>query len=248
MVVDGELKRLIGCKVDGQGQIWSNNGKVIGHADTIEGGDAGKAEGPFSNFESTVVAKEDEQFEKLQGERFVVKDSAGTIVGRVVEGDPKKLVGRKVDDDGDIVDKNGNVIGKAERWEPEEKHREANPMTGLRVNKEGEVRDQNGEVIGRLTDGNLLECVGKEINDNGYVVDQDGERIGACTLLQNIPEEEVDEGPTEEELKRVEENEVAKKIGGILNQTIDKMEPICKSITEVSHAFLLTYAMPNTIH
>jgi len=74
-------------------------------------------------------------------------------------------------------------------------------MTGLRVNKEGEVRDQ------------------------------DGNRIGACTLLQNIPEQE-DVGPTEDELKRSEENEIAKKISGILNQTIDKMEPICKSITE----------------
>src|SRR5204862_550763 len=108
-VVDGELKRLIGCAVDGKGQIWSKNGKVIGHADTIEGGDDGKAEGPFSNFESTIVAKE--------GDNYVVKDASGQIVGRIVEGDPKKLVGRKVDDDGDIVDKNGNVIGKAERWE-----------------------------------------------------------------------------------------------------------------------------------
>ena len=223
-VVDGELKRLIGCAVDGQGQIWSKNGKVIGHADTIEGGDDGKTEGPFSNFESTVVAKE--------GEDYVVKDASGQIVGRIVEGDPKKLVGRKVDDDGDIVDKNGNVIGKAERWEPEEKQREVNPMTGLRVNKEGEVRDKNGDVIGMLTDGNLLECVGKEINDNGYVVDQDGNRVGACTLLENIPESE-EVGPTEDELKQVEENEIAKKISGILNDTISKMEPVCKAITEV---------------
>jgi hypothetical protein len=223
-VVEGELKRLIGCAVDGQGQIWSKNGKVIGHADTIEGGDDGKADGPFSNFESTIVAKE--------GEDYVVKDASGQIVGRIVEGDPKKLVGRKVDDDGDIVDKNGNVIGKAERWEPEEKQREINVMAGLRVNKEGEVRDKNGDVIGMLTDGNLLECVGKEINDNGYVIDQDGNRVGACTLLENIPEQE-EVGPTEDELKKSEENEIAKKISGILNDTISKMEPICKAITEV---------------
>ena len=223
-VVDGEVKRLIGCAVDGQGQIWSKNGKVIGHADVIEGGDDGKSEGPFSNFESTVVAKE--------GEDYVVKDASGQIVGRIVEGDPKKLVGRKVDDDGDIVDKNGNVIGKAERWEPEEKQREVNPMAGLRVNKQGEVRDKNGDVIGMLTDGNPLECVGREINDNGYVVDQDGNRIGAVTLLDNMPEQE-DNEPTEEEMKKEEEREVAKKISGILQDTTGKMEPICKAITEV---------------
>jgi hypothetical protein len=236
-VVDGELKRLVGCSVDGKGQIWSSNGKVIGHADIIEGG-PGKVEGPFSNFESTIVAKE--------GEDYVVKDASGQIVGRIVEGDPKKLVGRKVDDDGDIVDKNGNVIGKAERWAPEEKKREVSPMAGCRVNKQGEVRDKNGDVIGMLTDGNLLECVGKEIDDNGYVIDQDGNRIGACTLLENIPEQEEEVGPTPEELKKAEENEIAKKISGILQDTISKMEPICKAITEVR--LQPPYVLPITFH
>jgi hypothetical protein len=109
-------------------------------------------------------------------------------------------------------------------------------MAGLRVNKEGEVRDKNGDVIGMLTDGNLLECVGKEINENGYVVDQDGNRIGTVTLLENMPQqEEAEEAPqpTAEELKKEEEREVAKKISAILQDTISKMEPICKAITEV---------------
>ena len=223
-IVDGDPKKLSGCKVDGEGQIWNNAGKVVGHARLVEGG-ADKAEGPFSNFDSTIVGKDG-----------LVKDSGGQIVGRVIEGDPKKLVGRKVDDDGDILDKNGNAIGKAERWEPEEKEREVSAMAGLRVNKDGEVRDKNGDVIGKLTDGNLLHCVGKEINDNGYVVDQDGNRVGEVTLLENIPEEEVvEEEATPEELKAEEEREVAKKIGNILDQTIEKMEPICKSITDVRY-------------
>ena len=225
-VVDGELKNLIGCKVDGEGQIWSANGKVIGHADTVEGGPGKGSDGPFSNFDQTIVAKDDEH-------GIVVKDAAGQIVGKVIEGDEQALVGRHVDDDGDIIDKNGNVIGKAIRWEPEVKERTKNPMSGCRVNKEGEVRDQNGEVIGMLTDGNILQCAGKEVDDNGYVVDQDGNQVGACTLLEYIQQEEEVEEETEEDRKRREENEVAKKISSIINQTIDKMEPICKSITEV---------------
>lgn len=224
-VADGDVNRLVGCKVDGKGQIWSNDGKVIGHGRLIAGGDNGRAEGPFSNFDNTVVSKDG-----------VVKDAAGAIVGRVIEGDPKKLVGRHVDDDGDIVDKNGNVIGRAERWEPEEKLREISPMAGLRVNKEGEVRDRNGDVVGRLTDGNLLACVGKEINDNGYVVDQDGNKLGECTLLENIPEEEEEAQITPEQLKEEEEREVARKIGNIIYQTLEKMEPLCKQITEASHS------------
>jgi hypothetical protein len=35
-------------------------------------------------------------------------------------------------------------------------------------------------------------------------------------------------------MKEMEEREVAKKIGNIINQTLEKMEPICKQITEVS--------------
>ncbi|KAI6965836.1 hypothetical protein KC327_g14846, partial [Hortaea werneckii] len=164
-----------------------------------------------------------------------VVTQAGDIVGRITEGEPKKLLGHTVDEDGDIVDKNGNTIGKAERWEPEEKERRVNPMSGKRVNKEGEVRDENGDLIGRLTDGNLGHCVGQEIDDAGNVVDVDGNKIGECTLLENIVEEEY-EGPSEEELeearKREEERQTAEKMGNICTQTLERMQPICKQIKE----------------
>lgn len=44
----------------------------------------------------------------------------GKVIGKVIEGDPKKLAGKSVDPEGDIIDKNGTVVGKAERWEEEE--------------------------------------------------------------------------------------------------------------------------------
>ena len=105
-------------------------------------------------------------------------------------------------------------------------------MSGMRVNREGEVRDKQGDIIGRLTDGNLTACIGKEIDDNGNVVDQDGNKVGEVTLIENIQEEEEEE-MTEEERKELEERETAKKIGNIINQTIEKMEPICKQITDL---------------
>ena len=227
-IVSGDPKKLAGKKVDGQGQIWSDNGKVIGRAELIPGGEAdAKAEGPFAGFENLVVAKDG-----------IVKDGSEQIVGRLIEGDPKKLLGRKVDEDGDVLDKSGNSIGKAERWEPEEKKREVNPMSGRKVNKEGEVRDADGNLIGRLTEGNLKNLIGKEIDDNGYVVDNDGNKIGECTLLENIQDEEPEpEGPSEEELeaqkKKEQDTELAKKMIGILQQTLDQVQPICKQITEV---------------
>ncbi|RAH79973.1 hypothetical protein BO86DRAFT_365671 [Aspergillus japonicus CBS 114.51] len=230
-------KGLAGRKVDKKGQIWGDDGKVIGQAELVPGADEQKPEGPFFGFDNAVVGKDG-----------VVTDGTDRIIGRVIEGDAKRLQGRKVDEDGDILDKNGNPIGKAERWEPEEKKRNVNPMAGRKVNKEGEVRDADGNLIGKLTSGDLPSLIGKEIDDNGYVVDNDGNKIGECTLIENIPEpepepeepeEEVQEeepGPSPEELeakkKEEEDRQLAKKMSAIVGSTLDRLRPICKMISE----------------
>ena len=220
-VAEGDVQNLIGAKVDGQGQIWDNAGQVIGRAELVHGMDTG-ADGPFEGFEDITVAKDG-----------TVVTPDGTIVGRLIEGDPERLVGHKVDADGQISDKNGNKIGEAERWSPEEKERRISPMSGRKVNREGEVRDEDGNVIGRLTAGDLQHCIGEEIDDNGNVVDQDGNKIGECTLLENIVEEEEEEEETEEQRKQREENEIANKMANICQQTLERVQPVCHQITEV---------------
>lgn len=221
-IVEGD-KRLAGRKVDGKGQVWGDNGQVIGRAELIPGAEQQKAEGPFYGFDNAVVGKDG-----------VVMDG-DRIIGRLIEGDAKRLLGRKVDEDGDVLDKNGNTIGRAERWEPEDK-REINPMSGRKVNREGEVRDADGNLIGKLTSGNLSTLVGKMIDDNGYVVDNEGNKVGECTLLENIPEE----GPSAEELEAQEKAEndrqLAEKMCNILRQTLEQVKPVCKMITEVRSA------------
>ncbi|KAG9188774.1 hypothetical protein G6011_07479 [Alternaria panax] len=220
-VVEGDPATLAGKKVDGQGQIWDNEGNVIGRGELVHGQNSGP-EGPFAGFDEATVVKDG-----------TVQTPAGDIIGRVIEGDVKKLVGHKVDEDGDINDKNGNVIGKAERWEPEEKERRINPMAGMRVNKEGEVRDENGDVIGRLTAGDLGHCSGLEIDDNGYVIDNDGNKVGEVTLLENIQEEEeIPEDETDEERQRREDSELAKKMSAICEDTLQRVQPVMKQITE----------------
>jgi len=217
-IVEGD-KRLAGCKVDGKGQVWGDNGKVVGRAELIPGGEQQKAEGPFFGFDNAEVGKDG-----------VVVDG-DRIIGRLTEGDAKRLLGRKVDEDGDVLDKNGNTIGKAERWEPEEKKRDVNPMSGRKVNKEGEVRDADGNLIGKLTSGNLSTLVGKVIDDNGFVVDNDGNKLGECTLMDNIPEEEP-EGPSAEDEKAETDRKLAEKMSSILSQTLEQVKPVCKMITE----------------
>lgn len=226
-IVEGD-KRLAGRKVDGKGQIWGDNGQIVGRAEIIPGAEQEKAEGPFFGFDNAEVAKDG-----------VVVDG-DRIIGRLVEGDAKRLLGRKVDEDGDVLDKNGNTIGKAERWEPEEKKRDVNPMAGRKVTKEGEVRDADGNLIGKLTSGNLATLVGKSIDDNGFVIDNDGNKIGECTLLEHIPEPEEpeEEGPSAEELeaqqKAKHDQELAGKMSNILQQTLEQIKPVCNMIAEVS--------------
>ena len=221
-IAEGDLKNLVGKKVDGKGQIWDNAGNVVGRAELVQGADSGP-EGPFAGYDDATVQKDG-----------TVTTPAGDIIGRVIEGDVKKLAGHKVDEDGDITDKNGNTIGKAERWEPEQKERRINPMSGRRVNKEGEVRDENGDVMGRLTAGDLGHCVGLEVDDNGYVVDNDGNKVGEVTLLENIAEEVPEEEMSEEELQRKKDAELADKMAAICQNTIERMQPVCKQITEVN--------------
>ncbi|KAH8689092.1 hypothetical protein BGW36DRAFT_433857 [Talaromyces proteolyticus] len=228
-IVDGDAKKMAGRKVDGKGQVWGDNGKVIGHAELIPGAEQEKPEGIFYGYDGAKVGKDG----------FVV-DGTGKVIGRLVEGDAKRLQGRTVDEDGDILDKSGNTIGKAERWEPEEKKRNVNPMSGRKVNKQGEVRDENGDLIGKVTEGNLKNLIGKSIDDNGYIVDNDGNKVGEATLLENIPEEEPQDQEPEisaEELEKQkqadEDKKLAERMCAILQDTLGKIEPVCKQITDL---------------
>lgn len=93
---------------------------------------------PFEDFPDSVV----------DGKGNVIFEDR--IIGKVIEGDAKKLEGKKVDEDGDILDKNGNSIGKAERVQEEEPEPEAEPeaedlsaLDGKKVNKAGNVVDSD---------------------------------------------------------------------------------------------------------
>merc|ERR1711939_510097 len=96
-LVEGNAKELAGRKIDGEGQIWDDAGKVVGRVELIPPEEREtKAEGPFAGLEGLVVVKDG-----------WVEDEDGNVVGQIVEGDAKRLVGRAVDEDGDIIDKYG---------------------------------------------------------------------------------------------------------------------------------------------
>jgi hypothetical protein len=187
VLVEGDPKKLAGRMCDKNGHVFDEGGNVVGRAELVpESERAGQKEGPFAGFASPTVTKDGK-----------VVDAKGTIIGQLTEGDAKKLYGKEVDPDGDVLDKNGNAVGKAERWEePEEEVKEVvhSSLFGRKVNKEGNVVDENGDTIAKLTDGNIKQCAGKQVDDEGDVYNAKGQLVGHVTLLEDI-EQEKTHGP-----------------------------------------------------
>jgi hypothetical protein len=181
-LVEGNAKKLArdGCLLDAQGQFWDNQGHVIGKAKVIPVEE--EEQGPLADRGDIYVAEEG-----------WVTDEGGKVVGKVVQGDAKKLIGRAVDDDGDILDKRGNVIGKAEPYEepePEEEQEEEkgegedfSALEGLTVNKLGNILDNNGVIVGRIAEGNPKKLAGKKVDANGQIWSDAGKVIGQAELI-----------------------------------------------------------------
>lgn len=243
-VVEGDVQKLVGRMSDRDGNIRSESGDIIGKAELVsEGERGGKKDGPFAQLKNCTVSKDGK-----------VVNQAGETVGRLVSGDAKALVGRSVDDDGEIVDSNGNVIGKAERWEEPEKEKKHNPLAGRKVNREGNVVDADGNIIGKLTSGEITDCQGKEVDEDGDVFNSKGNVVGHVSLLEDIPKEEEEpepepepEGETEEERIKREQAEaeikaekdeaeknkkLAQQLSYQIEQTLERLRPICKAIND----------------
>ncbi|TLD24796.1 hypothetical protein PspLS_05846 [Pyricularia sp. CBS 133598] len=222
-VVEGDAKRMIGRMCDKKGNILSESGDIIGRAEIVtEGEREGSKEGPFAELQGLTVRKDG-----------MVVTPGGDVVGRLTKGDGKTLSGRSVDEDGDVCDKNGNVLGHAERYEEPEVEKKKNPLSGRRVNKEGNVVDADGNLVGKLTSGNLSICSGKEIDDDGDVVDGKGTTIGHVSLLEDIPPEPVEEQSPEDKAKEEQaekDKELAKKMSMLIEGVLEKVKPICAMI------------------
>ncbi|KAL8342203.1 hypothetical protein RB598_003888 [Gaeumannomyces tritici] len=224
-VVEGDAKRMVGRMCDKKGNVLSESGDVLGRAEVVaEGEREGSREGPFAELLGLTVTRDAK-----------VVTPGGDVVGRLVRGDAKALAGRAVDEDGDVVDKNGNVLGSAERWEEPEVEKRSNPMAGRRVNREGNVVDQDGNLVGKLTTGELSVCSGKEIDADGDVVDGKGNTVGHVSLLADIPPEPAEEEESAEDKAKREldekDKELAKRMSIALTQVLDKIKPICDMIT-----------------
>ncbi|KHN98416.1 LEA domain containing protein [Metarhizium album ARSEF 1941] len=218
-VVEGNVKALVGRMCDREGNIMSESGEKIGRAELVsESEREGSRDGPFADLPGCTVTRDGK-----------VVTSSGDVVDRLTSGDGKALYGRPVDEDGDVLDKNGNVLGRAERWEEPEVEKKKDPLAGRRVNREGNVVDEDGNIIGRLVSGDLSVCAGKEIDDDGDVVNSKGIAVGHVSLLADIPTEPAEEKEKREQAER--DRKLAGQLAASIEQSLDKIKPILRMIT-----------------
>ena len=219
-VIEGNAASMVGRMCDKNGNILSESGDILGKAELVsEGEREGLKEGPFAELDGLTVSKDGK-----------VVTASGDVVGRLTSGDGKQLFGRKVDADGDVVDGNGNVLAKAERWEEPEEEKKKGPMAGLKVNRDGNVVNDDGTTVGQLTSGDLQICAGKEVDDDGDVVNSKGNTVGHVTLLEDIPQESEEDKKTREQAEK--DRELAKQMGGAIEQSLDKIKPILRMIKD----------------
>ena len=187
-VIKGNLQQLIGKPCDAEGKIWDDSGKVIGEAELLpEDERKQNVVRPFEDFPDATIGKEG----------FVAYD--GLVVGKLVEGDAKTLVGKKVDPDGDVVDKNGNLLGKAERYEEPEPEPEpevdVSELAGKKVNKVGNVVDEHGTIFGKLVEGDPKKLAGRRSDKLGNVWNDSGEIVGKAELVPASERDKKKDGP-----------------------------------------------------
>lgn len=185
-ITEGVLKSLIGKVVDSDGNIW-HNGKAIGKAEPIPDDEKEEAiEGLFASFPDAVVEKNGD----------VVFESQ--VIGKLIEGDAKKLAGKTVDADGEVLDKSGNILGRAERWEEPDTEPEPevdmSAIAGKKVNKVGNITDDAGRLVGRVKEGVLEALVGKSVDGKGEIW-SNGKVIGRAEPIPDDEKEEPVEGP-----------------------------------------------------
>jgi hypothetical protein len=263
-VVDGDdWKKLVSCVVDENGDILDKKGSIVGHAERYDQ-DEEPEPGPAEREPAAEEESQSQDLSILDG-RTVNKQGnvigpEGVPVGRLVEGHPKHLAGRKIDGKGQIWSNSGGggkVIGRVELVPEEERDEKEGPFwgfTGLKVFKDGKVRDVDGNVVGIVTSGDTKRLAGRAVDEDGDVVDKFGNVKGHVEPYDEPEEpEEPDQVPPESEeaisepaetekdkARREDEDGLADKMSSICEGTLREVQPVLKQIAEVCFVVALS--------
>ena len=149
----------------------------------VENESQAKGESPFAGLNRLLVVA-----------GGIVADNYGKTVGHVVEGDQTRLVGYAVDEDGDIVDKYGNIKGHAE---PIQEAKTKKMKLGSRVSSGDVFKDENiPEQVAKNTDTGFQSWDMKDLEEEDVYGDLDEMWIDAQEeKVEDETETRIEEDP-----------------------------------------------------
>jgi len=169
----------------------------------IEGAQDAAEDAQVAAEDAQAAAEEEEgpqkpQFQApLRVQKENVIDATGAVIGKIIDGDPKKLAKREIvdiDEEGNLIDKKGRIVGQI-LLPGQEEDVDYSILEGFKVNKAGNVTDDEGNLIGRLVEGDVKRCAGRECDEDGYIYSDSGKQIGRA---EPVPEEEREDKPFED--------------------------------------------------
>lgn len=161
------LRRCEGKEVDVDGDVSDKNGNTIGHAERLEDEAPPEEEAPVEIDYSVLVGH------KVNKSGAVVNEDDGTPLGKVVEGEIKYLINKKVAKEGKIYNDGGDVIGRAEPIPENERITPTeSPFEDFQpsiVQKNGDVIF-NGQKVGEVSEGDPKKLAGKQVDPDGVSI------------------------------------------------------------------------------
>ncbi|KAI7893486.1 uncharacterized protein EV154DRAFT_460841 [Mucor mucedo] len=235
-----------GCRVDPEGNVISDEGHIVGRAEMIKEEEPVEESKPFN---PNQMVDEDSPEVKKSGK---VLDMDDNVVGTVDKRVASKYAGCKVDPEGNVIDEEGDVVGKAEMTQaPAEEEKPFNPYgmvdeNSPEVKRSGKVVDMDDNIVGSVDKLIAHKLVGFKVDNEGNIIDNEGHIAGKADMIkeeESESEEEEEEKPfnpnsnrlTEEERKQQEDEEEYRRIANLMSQAVqqslDKIKPVLKEIT-----------------
>ncbi|OBZ81674.1 hypothetical protein A0J61_10275, partial [Choanephora cucurbitarum] len=151
--------------------------------------------------------------------------------------------GFKVDEEGNVINNEGHIAGKAQMLPKEEENKEEdkkdkpfNPNTMVdehspRVRKSGKVVDEDDNIVGTVDKSAAHKMAGFPVDYDGNIIDPEGHIVGKAQMIKkdedDKKEEKSDADKEEEEYRRI-----ADQMSTSIQQSLDKIKPVLKRITE----------------
>ncbi|KAG1393128.1 hypothetical protein G6F60_011677 [Rhizopus arrhizus] len=249
-LVKGKAKKLAGKKISKHGVIEDEKGNMIGMVEPVEQDDSEESTNSESEEEPTKEKEKDskQELKYLQVNRPVDEakepvdeankpvDEANKSVDEAKE--PVDEAKEPVEEAKESVEEANEPVDEANKQDEGDK-KLSNPYPLVNeyspeVRKSGKVVDQEDNIVGKVDKRVAHKLAGFKVDNDGNIISHEGYIVGKAEVIKEKTEEE--RKKEQEELDKNNEEEeyrkLADKMSTSIQQSLDKIKPILKMITD----------------